>query len=222
MELYEQISKIRKQREISQEELAEKVGVSRQAVSKWENGTAQPEMANVAKLCEILGVTPDELLGYDEKPVPEAKKQNGKRAAFAAVAAVLLFLLGGVFGWLIKPEIKESGVSFKDYSDFELAGVNFLPVETSGNYVTVEVEFTPSVADESVKYSIIAAPYGMDRKVYSAELKDGGRYFGRIKLYEGEQVDLFIRLEAEGRAYYKKVASKLEASGGGLGWENAE
>ena len=112
--------------------------------------------------------------------------------------------------------------NFQDYSDFELAGVNFLPVETSGNYVTVEVEFTPSVADESVKYSIIAAPYGMDRKVYSAELKDGGRYFGRIKLYEGEQVDLFIRLEAEGRAYYKKVASKLEASGGGLGWENAE
>ena len=42
MELYEQISKIRKQREISQEELAEKVGVSRQAVSKWENGAATP------------------------------------------------------------------------------------------------------------------------------------------------------------------------------------
>ena len=222
MELYEQISKIRKQKEISQEELAERVGVSRQAVSKWENGTAQPEMANVAKLCEILGVTPNELLGYDGKPAPEAKKQNGKRAAFAAVAAVLLFLLGGVFGWLIKPEAKESGESFKDYSDFELARVNFLPVETSGNYVTVEVEFTPSVADESVKYSIIAAPYGMDRKVYSAELKDGGKYFGRIKLYEGEQVDLFIRLEAGGRAYYKKVASKFEASGGGLGWENAE
>lgn len=222
MELYEQISKIRKQKEISQEELAEKVGVSRQAVSKWENGTAQPEMANVAKLCEILGVTPNELLGYDGKPAPEAKKQTGKRAAFAAVAAVLLFLLGGVFGWLIKPEVKESGGNFQDYSDFELAGVNFLPVETSGNYVTVEVEFTPSVADESVKYSIIAAPYGMDRKVYSAELKDGEKYFGRIKLYEGEQVDLFIRLEAEGRAYYKKVASKLEASGGGLGWENAE
>ena len=222
MELYEQISKIRKQKEISQEELAEKVGVSRQAVSKWENGTAQPEMANVAKLCEILGVTPNELLCYDGKPAPEAKKQNGKRAAFAAVAAVLLFLLGGVFGWLIRSEAKESGGNFQDYSDFELAGVNFLPVETSGNYVTVEVEFTPSVADESVKYSIIAAPYGMDRKVYSAELKDGGKYFGRIKLYEGEKVDLFIRLEAEGRAYYKKVASKLEASGGGLGWENAE
>lgn len=41
MELYEQISKIRKQKEISQEELAEKVGVSRQAVSKWENGVSQ-------------------------------------------------------------------------------------------------------------------------------------------------------------------------------------
>ena len=106
MELYEQISKIRKQKEISQEELAEKVGVSRQAVSKWENGTAQPEMANVAKLCEILGVTPNELLGYDGKPAPEAKKQNGKRAAFAAVAAVLLFLLGGVFGWVSSRTIR--------------------------------------------------------------------------------------------------------------------
>lgn len=222
MEFYEQLSKIRKQKEISQEELAEKVGVSRQAISKWENGTAQPEMANVAKLCEILGVTPNELLGYGEKPAPEAKKQSGKRAAFAAVAAVLLFLLGGVFGWLIKTEFKEPGGNIQDYSDFELAGVNFLPVESSGNSVTIEVEFTPSVSDENVKYSIIAAPFGMDRKISSAELKDGGRYFGRIKLTEGERVDLFIRLEAEGRAYYKKAVSNLEASGGGLSWENVE
>ena len=42
MELYEQISKIRKQKGISQEELAERVGVSRQAVSKWENGAVPP------------------------------------------------------------------------------------------------------------------------------------------------------------------------------------
>ena len=64
MELYEQISKIRKQKEISQEELAEKVGVSRQAVSKWENGS-YPDGDLLPKIADYFGVSIDYLYGRE-------------------------------------------------------------------------------------------------------------------------------------------------------------
>lgn len=62
MRFNEQLAALRRERGISQESLAEKVGVSRQAISKWETGTAQPEMSNIMKLCEVLDVSPDTLL----------------------------------------------------------------------------------------------------------------------------------------------------------------
>lgn len=53
----------RKQHGLSQEELAEKIGVSRQAVSKWERAEASPDTDNLIELAKIYGVTLDELLG---------------------------------------------------------------------------------------------------------------------------------------------------------------
>ena len=46
----------------SQELLADRLGVSRQAVSKWETGTAEPSTANLLALADLYGVTVDELL----------------------------------------------------------------------------------------------------------------------------------------------------------------
>lgn len=54
--------KYRKKNGLSQEELAEKIGVSRQAVSKWERGEASPDTDNLILLAQIYGVTLDELL----------------------------------------------------------------------------------------------------------------------------------------------------------------
>ena len=52
---------------MSQEALAERLGVSRQAVSKWENGTACPNIELLAELAAVLGVTADELLAGRER-----------------------------------------------------------------------------------------------------------------------------------------------------------
>ena len=58
----------RKKNNLSQEELAEKIGVSRQAVSKWERAEASPDTDNLIKLAEIYGVSLDELIkGENEK-----------------------------------------------------------------------------------------------------------------------------------------------------------
>ena len=56
------IAKYRKEKNLTQEALAEQLGVSAQAVSKWENDLSCPDISLLPKLCGILGITTDELL----------------------------------------------------------------------------------------------------------------------------------------------------------------
>ena len=56
------IALLRKQRGMTQEELAEKMGISSQAVSKWENDVSCPDIQSLPRLARLLGVTVDELL----------------------------------------------------------------------------------------------------------------------------------------------------------------
>ena len=62
MTIGEKIFKLRAKAGISQEQLAEKLGVSRQAVSRWESGETTPDMANIIGLCNIFGVSADHLI----------------------------------------------------------------------------------------------------------------------------------------------------------------
>ena len=70
MKLHEKIYNLRKEQNLSQEALSEKLGVSRQSVSKWETGEATPEVSKLLALSELFGVTTDYLLKDDaEAPV---------------------------------------------------------------------------------------------------------------------------------------------------------
>lgn len=71
MELNEKIAKLRKGLGLSQEELAEAVGVSRQAVSKWETGQSAPDLEKLVLLCRVFSVSADELLETNALPAPE-------------------------------------------------------------------------------------------------------------------------------------------------------
>lgn len=59
----ENLRAFRKQKEFSQEYLAEKMNVSRQTFSKWENGTAMPDLKKLTDLATLFDVSMDELLG---------------------------------------------------------------------------------------------------------------------------------------------------------------
>ena len=76
MKLSDKIYHCRKKAGLSQEALAEKIGVSRQAISKWETGEAAPEISKLPLLARTFGVTADWLLddeaGFDEEPPEEA------------------------------------------------------------------------------------------------------------------------------------------------------
>ena len=70
IEIANRLVQLRKQHGYSQEELAAKLGLSRQAVSKWERAEASPDTDNLIMLSRVYGVSLDELLKTAE-PIPE-------------------------------------------------------------------------------------------------------------------------------------------------------
>lgn len=70
MTVSEKIYTLRTQLGLSQEELAEKLGVSRQSVSKWETGQSVPDLEKIIKLADLFGVSVDELVREEERPQP--------------------------------------------------------------------------------------------------------------------------------------------------------
>lgn len=63
MLLAEKIRRMRERAGLTQEQLAEKLGVSRQVVTKWENGSGMPKIENLKALADYFHVTVDELIG---------------------------------------------------------------------------------------------------------------------------------------------------------------
>lgn len=89
MTIADRISELRKSRELSQEELAELTGVSRQAVSKWESEQSMPEMDKIVTLSEIFGVTTDYLLKGIEPLEARPERRNKPAKAYNIVATAL-------------------------------------------------------------------------------------------------------------------------------------
>lgn len=76
MTLGERICQYRIERRLSQQEVAEKLEVSRQSVSKWETDGAVPELDKLVKLCELFEVSLDELVRGDEPKEAEAPERS--------------------------------------------------------------------------------------------------------------------------------------------------
>lgn len=72
----ETICQYRQLRKLSQEEFASRIGVTAQAVSKWERGNGLPDVSLLSGICKVLGITANTLIGVEEKVV-----ENGNVAA---------------------------------------------------------------------------------------------------------------------------------------------
>lgn len=107
MKFEEKLISLRKSKGLSQEELAEYLGVSRQAISRWEAGSSTPDMTNLLGICEYFRVSSDYLIhdDYDsDEDIPIAKKKDSDiRAAksrqkeLRLAAAVCLLFAGLCF-----------------------------------------------------------------------------------------------------------------------------
>ena len=100
MTIGEKIALRRRTAGLSQEALAARLGVSRQAVSRWETGESLPDAEKIVQLCQILGVSADELLMKNAQPTLRGSQNTSVLAPsgrqWASLAAALLLRLGGL------------------------------------------------------------------------------------------------------------------------------
>ncbi len=115
MTIGEKITNLRNAQGMSQEALADKLQVSRQAVSKWEMDQTQPQIDNVLQLCELFNISTDELL-YDSIVINRAKKgepvknkyfgTDGFRGeANVNLTSMQAYKVGRFLGWYYSSEL---------------------------------------------------------------------------------------------------------------------
>ena len=164
MNMSDRIQYLRKTKGISQEELAYKVGVSRQAVSKWESEQSTPDLEKVIIMSDFFGVTTDYILKGIE-PVTD-KEQKSKEIASkilyisstAFVAVGLLCAFGGwyelqtmevvagsmiiqavgIIGYFIARILSEEKATFY-VSWFNIIGIVFIPISMITGYISILV-----------------------------------------------------------------------------------
>ena len=93
MNLADRIQQLRKRKGISQEELADRIGVSRQAVSKWESGQTSPDLEKIVLLSDYFEVTTDYLL-KGVSPTP-AQTEPDQTASVQSAPGVQIFTMAG-------------------------------------------------------------------------------------------------------------------------------
>lgn len=85
---------LRKQANLSQEEVAEHLHISRQAISKWEQGQSTPDIDTCIKLCELFKITPNHLLlGWDNTEQQSPKTKKSHRVIHFIISSIFLMLV---------------------------------------------------------------------------------------------------------------------------------
>lgn len=118
MRFDEKLISLRKQKGFSQEDLGNKMGVSRQTISKWESGQTNPEMTKLKDLSQIFEISVDELINNEvelkkeEKIIKEEVKVNLKPTNVLIIISCVLIVLGfisSIIFYFLKKENFEIG-----------------------------------------------------------------------------------------------------------------
>ena len=130
MTLAEKILSLRTQRGMSQDDLAEKMEVSRQSVSKWETAQSTPDLDKIIRLADLFGVSVDELVRDGEAPQPPEPSQpqvvyverEGKREGLTAVQiiGVILEVVGAALASWACPCCWQKSIPFSLWAGWPL------------------------------------------------------------------------------------------------------
>ena len=139
MEIGNNIVNLRKKSGLSQEELAEKVGVARQTISKWELGETSPDLKQAKELSKIFKVSLDELADNDIKEILVEKTTNTEK-----LAGLILKLIKFIIIFIIVVPIILVGARIISKNIYE---------KDAGRLMTVSVECT--LHDETYSYEFV-------------------------------------------------------------------
>lgn len=95
MELGNKIIELRKKNNITQEELAEQIGVTRQTISKWELGETYPDIKQAKELSKVFNISLDELTNNDIKDILLERTSNAEK--LAGIIIKILKVIGIIF-----------------------------------------------------------------------------------------------------------------------------
>lgn len=153
MKLSDKSLSLRKQNGLSQEELAEKLSVSRQAISRWEVGSAQPDALNILQLSKLFGVTADYLLNDDYKsdndvPVVKNTEATANRkirkiialcvSAFGLLGNFVIYILSRFVKVMVPRTIYENGEKTYQWSgEFKQISYKYFIQEYNLEFLTV-------------------------------------------------------------------------------------
>lgn len=175
MKLEEKLYELRRKTHFSQEQLADKLNVSRQAISKWEKGDNKPDLDNLKKLAEIFGVKLEYLIydDYVEEEKVEIPPKNKKTYIYFGVIAIICLLIGYLLGnTFAKPEIPKEILNSKTF-------INDVIIKEDDNFMKFFV--APSIYDE-----------GMDVKFMFKEME---LYNESLNYYDAIYKDNMIQME---------------------------
>lgn len=110
MSVGSRIKKLRNDNNISQEELASAINVSRQIVSKWENDNTIPDSYNIKLLCEYFNTSADYLLMGEEKENHDKKDKTPLFVLIASYIISSILIIFSIISYSLKLHLKEMKV----------------------------------------------------------------------------------------------------------------
>lgn len=143
MKIGEQIKRLRKERNMTQEQLAEKIGISFQAVSKWENDISLPDVATLPIIAGFFGVSMDTIFDYDAEKNAEKALEIAKQT------------------WTLRESNPELGKSIifeglKQYPENDILLENLLYLtESPDEIIDIALRTISATKDNSIKYDAL-------------------------------------------------------------------
>ena len=217
----ENIIKYRKSKGYTQDDLAEAMGVSRQSVSKWENGESVPDINKIIKLAEYLDVSLDCLF---DKENPIKTEQNivakqdikigFKRSwAISILIALILLILGGLLGFFIGRSIVGSSDD-DSMQAIQVSGVSAI-VDDHGQTI---LEFVVSSYKEDYNYRVYATSLGepITSRIKGKVKFDNGRCRSTLNLMESYWYKVVLEVEYKGETQYYTLAEKMVSGDGSV------
>lgn len=227
MTLGQRIQELRKAMGLSQEGLGERLGVSRQAISKWEADGAVPEVDKLIALSRLFGVSlnallqvelPAERAGEEDRAaeyVQTARREQRRGRAVSALLCGAFLLLAALGIWQevrvrrLEAQADELRVITAAYLDpAVLVGAWDFQVQASNPAETVlYVSMTPAVALEGMSVSFRAAVEGLEPVTVEAQEGEGSFFSALLNLPSYKPLTLSVMFEVNGIRYIQPLAA---------------
>ena len=240
MSFQENLIRARKARGMTQEELAARLSISRQAVSKWETGESLPDLYKLAALADELGVSTDELCGREaalcgEVPATASAEETAERAAFAEelrriakqnrslrYVVGILVLICGVLTMLSGYRSLQNSKAPSN----EITTPAPLPDTITISGLTLDIDgialvfrFVPSVSGEGYEWSASCAPDDNGYIAVKTIMEDGicSVWISNIPEYRGVTLSATVTNGAESRSIC--LATDIRVGENSISWD---